>query len=89
MARIDIQDISNAERIFVASSVWIAKQVEGSLTQAGVEYAVEVEEIGRTPLFRSLRMGAVFFVAASKAARCRQHLRAGGFASGVVDEVQE
>jgi hypothetical protein len=51
-----------------------------------VEYAVGVEEIGRTLLFRSVRMGATFYVASSMAASCREQLTAAGLGTGVVEE---
>jgi hypothetical protein len=84
MPPIDIEDLAEPERVFVAASLRMAKRAEEALTQAGVHYAVEVEEIGRTLLFRSVRMGAVFYVSASQAAHCRQRLMAEGF-DGVVD----
>lgn len=86
MALIDIEDLNEPEKVFVAASLRVAKRAEDALTQAGIQYAVEVEEIGRTLLFRSVRMGAVFYVAASQAAYCRQYLPAAGFDRGVVHD---
>ena len=51
---------------------------------AGVDYSVEVELIGRSLLFGSVRMGAAFYVTSSQAAYCRQQLSAAGFDKGVV-----
>jgi hypothetical protein len=89
MARVDPEDLQDPECIFVAASLRVAKRAEEALTLSGLQYAVEVEEIGRTLLFRSVRMGAVFYVASSQAAYCRQHLTAAGFGKGVVADEQE
>lgn len=86
MPLIDIEDLTDPEKIFVATALRVAKRAEEALTHAGIQYAVEVEEIARTLLFRSVRMGAVFYVAASQAAFCRAHLAAAGFGQGVVHD---
>jgi hypothetical protein len=86
MARIESDDLHDPELIFVASSLRVARRAEALLTQTGVEYAVGVEEIGRTLLFRSVRMGATFYVASSMAASCREQLTAAGLGTGVVEE---
>ena len=86
MARIDLDDLRDPERVFLTGSLRLAKRVEEWLTTAGVEYAVDVEPIGRSLLFGSIRMGAAFYVAETHADYCRQQLTAAGFGSGVVDE---
>ena len=85
MARIDTEDLRDAELIFVAAKLRTAQQAEEHLTRAGVEYAVEVEPIGRTLLFRRIRMGAAFYVSASLASHCREQLTVAGLGAGVVE----
>jgi hypothetical protein len=82
---IDPDDLQDAEKIYLAASLREARKVEAVLTGHGVSYAVEVEELGRTTLFGSLRHGAGFYVTASQAASCRSLLLQAGFARGVVD----
>jgi hypothetical protein len=91
MARIDGEDLQDPERIYLASSVRVARQVEEWLTVAGVNYAVQVEPFGRSLLFGTLRMGAAFYVTAGQAVHCRERLIAGGLGGGVVEdeEVEE
>jgi hypothetical protein len=85
MGRIEGEDLNDPERIYIASSLRIAKQVEEWLTLAGVSYAVQVEPIGRSVLFGTLRMGAAFYVTSGQAAHCRERLIAGGLGRGVVE----
>ena len=89
MARVDAEDIRDPERLFVARSLRIALRVEEWLTTHGVDYAVEVESIGRSLLFRTERMGAVFYVNAGQAEYCREQLATAGFTSGVVGSEKE
>ena len=63
----------------------MALRVEAWLTTAGVDYTVQVESIGRSLLFRTERMGAVFYVNGGQAAYCREQLSAAGFGDGVVE----
>lgn len=85
MARVESDDLHDPEPVFIAGSLRAARNVEEWLTTAGVDYSVEVEPIGRSLLFGSVRMGAAFYVAASQAAYCRQQLTAAGFAQGVIE----
>ena len=85
MARVDADDIRDPERIIAARSLRIALRVEEWLTNAGVDYAVQVESVGRSLLFRTERMGAVFYVNAGQAAYCREQLTAAGFGRDVVE----
>ena len=85
MARLEPEDIRDPERIFVASSLRLSLRVEEWLTTAGVDYTVQVESIGRSLLFRTERMGAVFYVNAGQAAYCREQLTAAGFSRGVAE----
>ncbi len=84
MSRIDHEDLADPERVLAAASLRLAKSVETRLTELGVPYAVEVEPIGRTLLFRSVRMGAVFYVSAAQAAFCREQLAAAGFGNAII-----
>jgi hypothetical protein len=88
MARIEPEALDDPERIYIASSLRVALDIEEWLTRAGVDYAVQVEPYGRSLLFNSLRMGAAFYVRSGQAAYCRERLLAAGFGGGVV-EAQE
>jgi hypothetical protein len=79
------EDLHDAEKIYLAASLREARQIEAVLTGHGVEYVVEVEELGRTTLFGSLRHGAGFYVTATQAASCRSLLALAGFTRGLVD----
>ena len=83
MIRVDLDDLADGERVFMADLLRVAKAVEELLTAAGVEYAVAVEPVGRT-LFGGVRMGAVFYVAGTQAGYCRQRLSEAGFERGIV-----
>ena len=83
MARIEPEQLRDPERIFIARSLRLALRVEERLTMTGVEYAVQVESVGRSLLFGTDRMGAVFYVSSGLAAYCRQQLTASGLGSGV------
>jgi hypothetical protein len=85
MAPVDQDELRDAERIVVAKGLRVALRVEKWLTGAGVDYAVQVESIGKSLLFRTERMGAVFYVNAGQAAYCREQLSAAGFGHGVVE----
>lgn len=88
MARIEADSLRDPERIYIAGALRVARRVEEWLTAAGIEYAVEVEPLGRSLLFGTTRMGAAFYVASEQAAYCRERLTAEGLGSGVV-EAQE
>lgn len=85
MASVDPDDVRDPERIVIARSLRVALRVEQWLTAAGVDYAVQVESVGRSLLFRTERMGAVFYVNAGQAAYCRERLAAAGFGRDVVE----
>jgi hypothetical protein len=89
MARIEPEDLRDPEQIFVAGSLRVARRAEEWLTTAGVDYAVQVEEFGRSILFGTVRMGAVFYVNATQAAHCRQQLTAAGLGAGVIEVEEE
>ena len=76
------------ERIYVARTLRLSLRVEEWLTTAGVDYTVQVESVGRSLLFRTERIGAVFYVNAGQASYCREQLTAAGLGSGVVEREQ-
>lgn len=78
MGRIEDDALPEGERVYAAVTLREARRIEETLTGHGIEYAVEVEELGRTPIFGSVRHGAVFYVRASQASFCRTLLAAIG-----------
>jgi hypothetical protein len=89
MASVEPEQLRDPERIFIARSLRLALRVEEWLTTAGVDYAVQVESVGRSLLFRSERMGAVFYVNAGQASYCREQLIIARLGSGVVELDEE
>ena len=85
MANVEPEQLRDPERIFIAPSLRLALRVEEHLWLTGVDYAVQVEPIGRSLLFRTERMGAVFYVNAGQATYCREQLTAAGFGRDVVE----
>ena len=85
MASVEPEQLRDPERILIARSLRLALRIEERLTMLGVDYAVQVESIGRTLLFRTERMGAVFYVNAGQATYCRDQLTAAGFGPDVVE----
>ncbi len=85
MPRIEFEELQDAEPVYIASTLRLARRAEECLTTADVEYAVKVEEIGRSFLFGTVRMGAAFYVTSTTAEYCRQQLTAVGLGRGVVD----
>ncbi len=85
MAHVEPEQMRDPERIFIARTLRLALRVEEWLTRAGVDYTVQTESLGRSLLFGSERMGAVFYVTSGQALYCRQQLTAAGLGSGVAD----
>ena len=54
--------LSETELIFVARRLRDAISLESVLTGAGIEYAVEPDEYEGGVIFRSVRVGAFFYV---------------------------
>ena len=86
MTRVDPETLQDAVIIYLASSLSAARAVEDLLTTRGVNYAVEVQSLGRTTLFGSIRHGAAFYVANAQAADVRAVLRETNLARGVVED---
>jgi hypothetical protein len=78
MGHIEDDALGEGERVYAAATLREARRIEEALTGHGIDYAVEVEELGRTPIFGSVRHGAVFYVRPSQADYCRTLLAAIG-----------
>ena len=89
MARVEPEQLRDPELIFIARSLRLALRAEEWLNTAGIDYAVQIESVGRSLLFRTERMGAVIYVTAGQAAYCREQLTAAGLGSGVVESEEE
>ena len=89
MARIEADALENPEPIYLASSLRGARRVEALLTSRGIDYVVQVESLGRTALFGTMRQGAGFYVSSAAAAGCRVLLAAAGLSHGIVDAQAE
>jgi hypothetical protein len=81
----DPESIADAEQIFLGRKLREARQVEELLTDADIDYSVEVEAYARSLLFGTIRYGAAFYVTSAAAAECRHRLREARLARGVVD----
>ena len=55
MARIEPDQLQDPELIFLATTLRSARKVEALLDSHGVDYVVQVEELGRTTLFGTMR----------------------------------
>ena len=89
MADVETEDLQDRERIFIARTVRQARKVEALLTEAGVDYDVQVEPYGRSLLFGTIRHGAAFYVAGAHAADCRERLLRAGFEKGVIESAPD
>jgi hypothetical protein len=86
MARIEPDQLQDPEPIFLASSLRTARKVEALLDSRGVDYVVQVEELGRTTLFGTMRHAAGFYVTEGQASHCRALLADAGLSHGIVEE---
>ena len=69
--------------VYVAATLREARDAEQVLTAVGVDYVVDVEEIGTT-LFGSRRHGAAFYVSTAQAAYSGTKLVSAGLGLGVL-----
>ena len=87
MAKVDIEAFRDQEttRIYIAGRLSEAKQVENTLTQNGIDYAVEIEPYVRLILGIVPRKysGAGFYVLSERAAVAKRVLLAAGFEEGI------
>ena len=90
MARVTLEDLSEKELevVYMAETVDEAQSVETVLTDASVDYVVEVEpyiQIGVSPLLPSSeRSGASFYVLSDQVAYCKRLLSVAGLSEGFV-----
>ena len=84
MARIEPDALPDPEQIYLARSLGEARRIETLLTDQGVHYVTQVEVLGSTSLFGSLRHGVGFYVAAAQAEHCRGSLEQAGYSRGLV-----
>jgi hypothetical protein len=89
MARVEPEQLRDPEMIFVGRTLRLALRAEEWLTTAGIDYAVQIESVGQSLLFRTDRMGALIYVTAAQAAYCREKLTAAGLGKGVVEAEKE
>jgi hypothetical protein len=85
MGHVEPEALVEPEQVFLARTLGQARRVEDLLTLAGVDYVVQVEAYARSFLFGTVRHGAAFYVRATQAAYCREHLMAAGLGKGVVE----
>jgi hypothetical protein len=71
--------------VYVAATLREARDAEAVLTAVGVDYVIDVEEIGTT-LFGSQRHGAAFYVTPAQAAYSGSKLVSAGLGLGVLIE---
>ena len=90
MAKVEIESFEEKEvaRVYIAERLREAKRVESTLSEHGVDYAVEVEPfykllLGFIPCEYS---GAAFYVLSGQAPFARQALEVAGLKAGLVDE---
>jgi hypothetical protein len=86
MAPVDPEALRDPESIALARTLRVARTVEDLLSQAGVDYVVQVEAYARSFLFGTPRHGAVFYVTASQASYCRTRLSDAGLGNAVIDD---
>jgi hypothetical protein len=84
--RVEADDLREPVIIYMASSLGLARAVEALLNSQGIDYVVQVEDLGRSTLFGSRRHGAAFYVSSNQAAWCRDLLRQADLANGIVED---
>ena len=84
MARIEPDALPDPEQVYLTASLREARTVEALLTNQGVDYATQVEVLGRSSLFGSVRHGVGFYVTAGQAEFSRGALAQAGHARGLV-----
>lgn len=84
MPSVDAEHLTDPEQIYLASSLRAARKVEALLDVRGLNYVVQVEELGRSTLFGTMRHAAGFYVDGGQAEYCRALLAEAGLAHGIV-----
>ena len=72
-------DDQELDLVYIAKRLKEALKVEGVLTDAGVDYAIETDTYHGGIIFRSERVGAFFYVLPAAAAGVRELLARNGF----------
>ena len=86
MARVhDEAFADDALRVYIAARLAEAQRVEALLTEHGADYFVSVE-LFRAGVLSRPHHGAVFYVGASVADRCRELLVTAGLTRGIVTD---
>jgi hypothetical protein len=65
--------------LFIAKKLRHALALEEALTQAGIDYAVEIDEYQGGVIFRTTRQGAFLYVLPAVLEKAREVTRAAGF----------
>lgn len=90
MAMVDPEDFAGKEvaRVYIAGRLSEAQQVEKTLSENGVNYAVDAEpfEIYILGILPSRYEGLAFYVLSSQAHFCREILRRSQLVTGLVEE---
>ena len=90
MARLSIEDFDGQEltRVYLAGRVNEAERVEGTLTEHGVNYAVDIEPFVRRVLgvFTSEYRRVAFYVPSGQAASARSLLEAARLTEGLSED---
>jgi hypothetical protein len=90
MAKLDLESFAEKEvaRIYIADRLREAKRVEITLSEHGIDYAVEVEPFSKVVLgvLRIESSGAAFYVLSGQAPFARQALASAGLITGLVEE---
>lgn len=89
MAQVPMEEFEEGTelvRVYLAASLEEARRVEGALGAAGVEFAVEVEDLPVRSLFGwfQARRGAGFWVRDAELDRAAAALERGGHLAGLV-----
>ncbi len=67
------------ELVYIAKRLKDALRLESILTQAGMDYGVEVDHYRGGIIFRGMRAGAFFYVLEEAAERAREIMRQHGY----------
>jgi hypothetical protein len=87
LVHIEEFDGQEVERVYLAGRLAEAKGVERTLSEHGIDYAIEIEAF-RTNLlglFTREYEGVAFYVLSQEASLCRSRLRTAGLTVGLVD----
>jgi hypothetical protein len=75
----DFFDEQELELIYIAKRLKEALRLEATLTESGVDYAVEPDKYSGGVLFQSERMGAFFYVLPETVESAHEVMRQHGF----------